>query len=93
MLESKGDLAGAEPLYRRALEACERTLGPEHPDTLISVNNLAWLRYHQGRLGEAVELMLRAVAGLERVLGAGHPHTEGAKESLKVMRQALEKAG
>jgi len=26
------------------LETRERTLGPEHLDTLVSVNNLAWLR-------------------------------------------------
>ena len=31
----------AEPLYRRALEGQERTLGAEHPDTLVSVNDLA----------------------------------------------------
>jgi hypothetical protein len=36
-----GDAAGALPLYRRALDSSERVLGPEHPDTLTSVNNLA----------------------------------------------------
>ena len=36
-----GLLKDAEPLFRRALEAQERTLGAEHPDTLVSVNNLA----------------------------------------------------
>ena len=91
LLYSKGDLAGAEPLSRRELEVLERTLGPEHSGTLRSINNLAVLRYHQGRLEEAEELMLRAVAGRERVLGAGHPHTVGAKESLKDVREALDK--
>ena len=43
LLQDKGDYAGAEPLYRRALEAGERTLGKEHPNTLTSVNNLASL--------------------------------------------------
>ena len=37
-----GQLKDAEALYRRALEAQERTLGAEHPDTLGSVNNLAF---------------------------------------------------
>ena len=50
LLESKGDYAEAEPLYRRALEASERVLGPEHPDTLTSVNNLAGLLRAQRRL-------------------------------------------
>ena len=36
-----GQLKDAEVLYRRALEALERTLGAEHPFTLRSVNNLA----------------------------------------------------
>ena len=41
----EGDSAAAEPLHRRALEVRERVLGPEHPDTLQSLNNLAvWLR-------------------------------------------------
>ena len=34
-------------LYRRALEARERTLGTEHPDTLASMNNLASLLHSQ----------------------------------------------
>ena len=45
---SKGDYDGAEPLHRRALEARERVLGREHPDTLQSVNNLAALLYRNG---------------------------------------------
>jgi hypothetical protein len=32
--DSKGDYEGAQPLYERALEARERVLGKEHPDTL-----------------------------------------------------------
>ena len=42
-LHRAGNLAGAEPLYRQALEVRERTLGSEHPATLTSVNNLAYL--------------------------------------------------
>ena len=33
----------------RALAGYERVLGPEHPDTLLSVNNLAELYRAQGR--------------------------------------------
>ena len=46
---------------KRALEADERVLGPEHPDTLISVNNLADLYKAQGRYGEAEPLFRRAL--------------------------------
>ncbi len=37
----------AEPLYQRALEAQERVLGPEHPDTAQTIFNLAALYYSQ----------------------------------------------
>jgi len=43
LLEDRGEWAAAEPLYRRALEAYQRVMGPEHPDTLTSVSNLASL--------------------------------------------------
>ena len=46
----------AEPLYKRALEASERVLGKEHPDTLLSVNNLAMLYQAQGRYAQAEPL-------------------------------------
>src|SRR5262249_17977601 len=36
-----GDYAGAEPLYRRSLDIREKALGPDHPDTANSLNNLA----------------------------------------------------
>jgi hypothetical protein len=59
----------------RALEARERTLGPEHPDTLISVNSLGLLYKSQGRYGEAEPLFLRALEAWERTLGPEHPRT------------------
>jgi tetratricopeptide (TPR) repeat protein len=60
---------------RRALEARERVLGAEHPDTLSSVNNLACLLYRQGKYDEAEPLYRRALQTFERVLGAEHPNT------------------
>ena len=60
--------------YKRALEASERVLGKEHPDTLTSVNNLALLYYAQGRYrrGRAAFNGARLRAS-ERVLGKEHP--------------------
>ena len=43
----------AEGLHRRALEGSESQLGPQHPNTLHSANNLANLLYKQGKLEEA----------------------------------------
>jgi len=41
LLQAQGNLAEAEPLFRRALEGREKQLGASHPDMLASVNNLA----------------------------------------------------
>ena len=43
----------AEELYRRALTGREDQLGPVHPDTLISVYNLAKLLEAKGSFAEA----------------------------------------
>ena len=71
----QGRLEQAEPLYLRALEGRESTLGKDHPDTLISVCNLAGLYQDQGRLELAEPLMLRDLEGSESTLGKDHPDT------------------
>jgi len=38
----------AEPLFQRALALWEQELGPDHPDTATSLNNLAGLYQAQG---------------------------------------------
>ena len=40
LLQAQGDLGGAEPLFREALQVSRETLGLLHPDTLNSINNL-----------------------------------------------------
>ena len=40
-------------MHRRALEAREKVLGREHPDTLTSVNNLGNVLFMQGKYEEA----------------------------------------
>ena len=57
-------------------------LGPEHPETLISVNNLAELYKAQGRYGEAEPLYKRALAASERALGPEHPDTLASVDNL-----------
>ncbi|MCB1823824.1 MAG: CHAT domain-containing protein, partial [Candidatus Competibacteraceae bacterium] len=72
---AQGRYGEAEPLLRQALAAREKVLGPEHPDTLSSVNDLAGLYQAQGRYGEAEPLYQRALAAREKVLGPEHPDT------------------
>ena len=50
-------------------------LGPDHPDTLRSVNNLALLYIDERRYVEAEPLSKRLLEARERVLGKDHPDT------------------
>ena len=75
-LLENGLYPSAEPLLRRALEARERVLGAEHPDTLGSVNNLAGLLESKGDYAGAQPLYERALEGLLKVsaaMGGAHP--------------------
>ena len=40
VLSAQGDWAGARKLHEETLAIPRRALGPEHPDTLTSMNNL-----------------------------------------------------
>jgi hypothetical protein len=53
-------LQEAEPLNQRARESRQLMLGKDHPDTLSSVSNYAWLLLDQGKLTE-VEPLFREV--------------------------------
>jgi tetratricopeptide (TPR) repeat protein len=64
-----GDYAQARPLYERVLEIREKALGPEHPGTAESLNNLAVLLQAQGDLTAAQPLFGRALSIRENVFG------------------------
>jgi len=55
-----------------ALQLSEKVLGKEHPDTLLSINNLAGLYYYQGHYDEAEPLYKEVLQLSEKVLGIGH---------------------
>jgi tetratricopeptide (TPR) repeat protein len=65
----------ARPLFERALAICENVLGAEHPDTAMSLNNLATLLQAQGDLAAARPLFERALAIHEKVHGPEHSDT------------------
>jgi len=71
----RGQFWEAEPLWKSCQAICERVLGPEHPDTLSTVNNLAVLYDDQGKYEQAEPLYQRALEASERVLGLEHPDT------------------
>ena len=60
---------------RSLLPEAERVLGAEHPNTLMSINNIASTYRNQGRWKEAEELEVQVMETMKRVLGAEHPST------------------
>ncbi|KAH7131165.1 TPR domain protein [Dactylonectria macrodidyma] len=71
----KGIYEEAEEINRQALDAREKVLGREHPDTLTSISNLAGVLQDQGKYEEAEQMDRRALDARERVLGREHPDT------------------
>ncbi len=74
-LYNQGKYAEAFAVAKRALSLAEAALGPQHPDTLSSINDLGILYQAQGRYGEAEPLYKRALEGYEAALGPRHPYT------------------
>lgn len=75
LLNESGDLDGAEPLYRRALEGREKLFGLEDPLTINSINNLANLLSGKGDLDGAEDLYRQALDGREKLHGPQHADT------------------
>jgi hypothetical protein len=51
----------------------EKLLGPSHPDTAMTLNNLAVLLKAQGELNESALFYQRALAVFQSVLKSDHP--------------------
>ena len=62
-------------LREQVLEARQRTLGSEHPDTLIVMNNLVNSYSNLGCRQEAMELSEQALEASWRMLGSEHLDT------------------
>jgi len=65
----------AQSLDQRALEIRRRVLGPEHPDTLRSMNSLAGDLSDEGHYAEAEKVDRETLGIRRRVLGLEHPDT------------------
>lgn len=63
----------AEPLMRRALTIDEKSLGANHPNVAVRLNNLSQLLKATNRLKEAEPLLRRALAISEQNMSANHP--------------------
>ncbi len=81
-LDDHAQYQQAEPLYKRALAIREEVLGPKHPNTANSLNNLAYLYFIQGKYEEAEPLYERTLTILEEVHGSKHPNTADCLNNL-----------
>ena len=66
----------------RALEGREKVLGPDHPDTLASVFNMAIVLERRGQYEHAEAMYRRAADGQEKTLGRNRPDTVKALDNL-----------
>ena len=82
LYQAQGKFTAAESLYQRALKIHETSLGPEHPLTAGSLNNLALLYKAQGNYAAAEPLFQRAMVVLEKALGPKHPRTAASLNNL-----------
>jgi non-specific serine/threonine protein kinase/serine/threonine-protein kinase len=88
LLQAQGKLDQAEPYYREALEKRRRVLGGEHPDTLISINNMGALLQAEGKIDQAEPYYREALEKRRRVLGDEHPHTLASIGSMGALLHA-----
>jgi hypothetical protein len=77
-----GSCAAAEDLQRRVLDARERVLGPEHPDTLTARHELAYRTREAADLAAARDLLAELLPVSERVLGPEHSRTLAIRGNL-----------
>ncbi len=79
-----GEQKIAVDLAERAWAIRSKRLGPDHPDTLASVHNLANCYYSLGRHPEALKLREETLALMKAKLGLDDPKTLGAMSNLAV---------
>ena len=77
-----GDFGGAIEILKDAAEESGRILGPNHPHTLISRNNLAFAYQAAGRLNEAIPLHEETLTARTQFLGPDHPDTLTSRNNL-----------
>ncbi len=70
-----GKLDKALPLFEETLALMKTKLGPDHPDTLTSMNNLAQAYQDAGKLDKALPLLEETLALMKTKLGPDHPET------------------
>jgi eukaryotic-like serine/threonine-protein kinase len=77
-----GDYKAAEAEAERARAILTELRGPDHPDTLRSMHDLAGIYANLGRYADALKLLEVVLGARRRVLGPDHPHTLASLSNL-----------
>ena len=83
-LYGEGKFSEALDIAKRVLKIREKALGPDHPDTALSLNKLAELYHSQGNYAAAEPLYQRALKIYEKARGPEHPETALSLNNLAV---------
>ncbi|OCK99064.1 TPR-like protein [Cenococcum geophilum 1.58] len=89
----QGRYSKAYQLYLESLVLRESNLGPEHSDTLDSINNLALVLWSQGKYGEAEKMHRRVLGVREKVLGLEHSGTLNCINNLALVLRSQGRYG
>jgi serine/threonine protein kinase len=80
-----GQYDKALALLEQARQTNEELLGPNHPDTLVTKNNLAGVYRDQGKYDRAEALYLEVVPALTAKRGAGNRDSLTSKQNLALL--------
>jgi tetratricopeptide (TPR) repeat protein len=88
-LNYTANYASALDLYERVLSISKKELGPEHPEVVSTLNNLAVLYKSMGNYTEALPLYERALSISEKVLGQEHPSVASTLNNLAGLYKSM----
>ena len=75
VMSENGDWKNAEQFQVQVMDMRKKLLGPEHLDTLMSMDKLACTYINQGKWNEAEELTAHVIDMKKNLLGPDNPHT------------------
>ncbi|MFH0887723.1 MAG: tetratricopeptide repeat-containing protein kinase family protein [Planctomycetota bacterium] len=87
-LYNQGKYREAIPIAKIILKETEGKRGKDHPDTAVSLNNLAALYYANGDNASAKPLFKKALVITEKALGTDHPYTAVSLNNLAALYYA-----
>ncbi|KAL4937107.1 hypothetical protein BDV06DRAFT_232801 [Aspergillus oleicola] len=73
----------AEELDLQVMATRKEVLGPEHPDTLTSMHDLAHTWKQLEKIQDALTLMQKCLELHNKVLGSDHPHARSTSNALR----------